>query len=361
MNKKLKSIVLASALTLSVAVTPAFVQADSTSYTVVSGDSLFKIAQKYNTTVGQLVEDNNLKSSEIHVGQQLQIDDNSNKYKVKSGDTLYLLSKRFGTTIQDLKVTNGLASDTLNIGQSLTIPFAASKDGSIVDSATTKKPTQTSTTTKSSYKKVGENSKLTKYIVREGDTASSISKKFGSKYSPEKIVKFNYMTMNDWFDAGETIWVDGYAPRNYDVVPGEASGPSQYGTAIDWFKDGQYILKRNEIIRITDTWTGKQFTVKIMGGYNHADVEPITSYDTSVMKSIFKTWKWAPRPVSVHVDGMNIAASLSGMPHSFDTISDNEASGHFDLYVSNSKPHNEKTDTNYVKQHHNNIAISSGK
>ncbi len=39
---------------------------------------------------------------------------------------------------------------------------------------------------------------------------------------------------------------------------------------VDWFRDGQYLLKRNDIFTIVDFATRKQFTVKVMGGYNHS-------------------------------------------------------------------------------------------
>lgn len=331
MKKPLKTIVLSSAIALSVALAPTFTAAQSSSHTMQSGDPLFKIAQKYDQTVNE-----------------------PNTYTVKSGDSLFLISQTYGTSVQALKEMNDLSSDTIEIGQILFIPTTSKKNSNVVES----KPTNTI----KSYQKVKENPKLQTYVVQPGDTATSISEKFGSRYSPEKILNFNYMTENDWFDAGETIWVDGYAPRNYDVTPGESSKPSRYGTSIDWYKDGQYILKRNTNLRITDTLTGTQLTVTVMGGYNHADVEPITSYDTNIMKYLFKSWKWKPRPVTIYVDGMNIAGSLAGMPHSFDTISDNGVTGHFDLYVTNSQPHNPGTDRNYVRQHHQNILnISAAK
>ena len=45
----------------------------SSSYTVVSGDSLWKIARKHNTTVARLRESNNLRSDTLKVGQSLTI------------------------------------------------------------------------------------------------------------------------------------------------------------------------------------------------------------------------------------------------------------------------------------------------
>ncbi len=78
------------------------------------------------------------------------------------------------------------------------------------------------------------------------------------------------------------------------------------------------------------------------------------------MKSIFSTWNWTPRPVVIFKNGMNIAGSLSGMPHSFDTTTSNGVIGHFDLYLKNSIPHGGSVSQTYVKQHYNNILVSSG-
>jgi hypothetical protein len=57
----------------------------------------------------------------------------------------------------------------------------------------------------------------------------------------------------------------------------------------------------------------------MLGGMNHADVEPVTSEETTKLKKLFPEWTWTPRPVVVFHKGINFAASLSGMPHSYDT------------------------------------------
>ncbi|MDE5699139.1 MAG: peptidoglycan-binding protein, partial [Lachnospiraceae bacterium] len=46
-------------------------------------------------------------------------------YTVKSGDTLWLLARRFNTTVNAIMSLNGLTSDLLNIGQVLQIPKTA--------------------------------------------------------------------------------------------------------------------------------------------------------------------------------------------------------------------------------------------
>ena len=69
-------------------------------YTVKSGDSLWSIANKYNTTVNELKSLNNLSSNILQVGQILVLpsstnDDNSgNTYTVKLGDSLWSIANK---------------------------------------------------------------------------------------------------------------------------------------------------------------------------------------------------------------------------------------------------------------------------
>ena len=168
------------------------------------------------------------------------------------------------------------------------------------------------------------------------------------------------MDAEDWFDAGDKIAISGYAPRVYTVTRGQATSPEQRGALVDWVLEGQYLVKRNDIFTIVDVDTGKQFKAKMIGGYNHIDIEPITSSDTAVMKSMFGTWQWSPRAVVIFIDGMNIAASLSGMPHDVDTINNNGVTGHFDLYMKNSKSHSSTTSTAYMQQHANMVLKAAG-
>ena len=93
-------------------------------YIVKSGDSLYSIAKKYNTSVDELKSLNNLTSSMLSVGQKLNIpviEEVSNVYTVKSGDNLYSIARKFNTTVNEIKSKNNLSSNTLSIGQKLII------------------------------------------------------------------------------------------------------------------------------------------------------------------------------------------------------------------------------------------------
>lgn len=114
---------------------------ETTTYTVVKGDTLNKIASEYGVTVDDLISSNNLTTTNLQIGQVLTIpqgiiDDGSNNsnidneieeityetYIVEPGDTLYGIANQFNTTVDNIKNLNNLTSNTLSIGQVLNIP-----------------------------------------------------------------------------------------------------------------------------------------------------------------------------------------------------------------------------------------------
>ena len=100
-------------------------------YSVKIGDSLYSIANKYNVSVNDIIEANNLPSTVISVGQKLIIpgmngetsENEENIYVVKPGDTLYRIASLYGISIDDLKKQNNLESNILTVGQRLLIPI----------------------------------------------------------------------------------------------------------------------------------------------------------------------------------------------------------------------------------------------
>ncbi|MCB9354852.1 MAG: LysM peptidoglycan-binding domain-containing protein [Lewinellaceae bacterium] len=115
----------------------------SQSYVVVPGDTLFRIAGRFNMTVSELKALNGLVSDALSVGQVLKVrgsgsttpvvnvpqqpvttpvsTGNTGLYVVMPGDTLFALARRFGMTVSELKSINGLTSDALSVGQQLRI------------------------------------------------------------------------------------------------------------------------------------------------------------------------------------------------------------------------------------------------
>lgn len=110
-----------------------------TSYVVKSGDTLWSIAKKYGVSVDELKEKNNLSSNALSLNQILIIptkdeivdEDNGDYYTVVAGDTLYGIANRYGLTVDELKSLNNLTSNTLSIGQKLLIKSTDTSDGSL--------------------------------------------------------------------------------------------------------------------------------------------------------------------------------------------------------------------------------------
>ena len=99
---------------------------ETINYTVKKGDNLYLIANRYNTSVSEIIKLNNLLSNNLSIGQILKLPSNINQtqdiiYTVKSGDNLYSIAKKYNTTVDDIKRKNNLTSNVLSIGQKLKI------------------------------------------------------------------------------------------------------------------------------------------------------------------------------------------------------------------------------------------------
>ncbi|QOX62785.1 LysM peptidoglycan-binding domain-containing protein [Anoxybacterium hadale] len=121
-EKKIRTVILTAAAACCITLSSAgAVYADSPAvYTVVKGDSLFKIGQVFFTDTGTLMKKNNLTTSSLNIGQELKV--SCRTYTVKKGDSLYLLSQKFKISLDQLRKANNLYTDTLNIGQVLNLP-----------------------------------------------------------------------------------------------------------------------------------------------------------------------------------------------------------------------------------------------
>lgn len=103
---------------------------DYTVYTVVSGDNLYNIARRYNLDVKDIVDYNNLSTTNLSIGQRLLIptktvptpSEGYQTYIVKKGDNLYSIANKYNTTVDEIKSLNNLTSNILSINQKLLIP-----------------------------------------------------------------------------------------------------------------------------------------------------------------------------------------------------------------------------------------------
>lgn len=102
-------------------------------YKVSSGDYLWYLAQRYQTSVKAIKAANNLTSDMIYPGQILMIPANQPDfpgtggflYEVSPGDQLWYLARAYGTTVEAIMAANHLVSDQIFAGQTLIIPQTA--------------------------------------------------------------------------------------------------------------------------------------------------------------------------------------------------------------------------------------------
>lgn len=177
----------------------------TTSYTVVRGDTLSKIAREYKTTVQALKAANNLKTDLIFVGQQLAVpvipsqsqpvqptpskpetpapskpeetvkpetpapvetpnraEGDGISYTVSRGDTLSHLAVRFKTTVAAIREANQLTGDLIYVNQTLVIPGTSAPEQPV---ETVKPDTNTQQPVTNQ-----------RYVVKAGDTLSAIAR-----------------------------------------------------------------------------------------------------------------------------------------------------------------------------------------
>lgn len=187
-------------------------------YTVKRGDSLWNIARDFNTTVDAIIDLNNLGTTALSVGQTLKIPqktESSLTYTVKSGDSLWKIANSFGVTVDSIIQTNNLSSTTLSIGQQLIIPGAS----------TTPEPTPP------------EDNETQLYVVKSGDSLWSIARQFNTTVS--EIRAANNLT-SDVLSIGQLLRIPGNNNSGsngtiYYVKSGDSLWKiaNQFGTTVD--------------------------------------------------------------------------------------------------------------------------------
>lgn len=104
-------------------------------YTVQPNDSLWKIAQAHHVSVTRLMDANHLTSTWIYPGQSIAIPDESDStthtYTVVKGDSLWKISQRYHTTVEALMAANHLIGDLIYPGQILLIPSGTTGSTSV--------------------------------------------------------------------------------------------------------------------------------------------------------------------------------------------------------------------------------------
>ncbi len=154
-------------------------------YLVQKGDNLYTIAQKYNVTIAELQEWNNISNDNLQYGALLQIaskeleskeeiavvqERKDIEYVVQKGDKLNAIATKFGSSLADLRLWNKLADNKISIGKTLVV---AKDEVAIVTEKADVSSFKTKSTVASSIKK-----SRAEYSVKKGDSLFSIAKKY---------------------------------------------------------------------------------------------------------------------------------------------------------------------------------------
>ena len=238
------------------------------SYTVVSGDTLSEIAQRFGTTYQELALINGIQNPDkIEVGQVLKLPNSSSSsynltYEVVSGDTLGKIAKKFGTTYQEIALINGIPNpDKIEVGQILKLPNSSSPSScnityEVVDGDTLGKIAKKFCTTyqeianingisnpdkiqigqvlkipgsisssNSSSSSQNSSSSFTTYEIVGGDTLSKIAQRFGTSY--QELARINGIENPDKIKVGQVIKIPGLntSKSQPPLDPNSASKP----------------------------------------------------------------------------------------------------------------------------------------
>ena len=159
-NKAKASAIVAMGLCGAALVSGNVAHADTT-HTVQAGETVSELAAQNHTTVDAIASANHLNGDDLIIaGQQITIPSSDNEqaskqqgtastYTVQAGDTLAKIASKFNTTVDNLKALNGLSSNLIYVGQTLHVSGQATQ--SQVQQQQRVVTTTTTTTTTTHY------------------------------------------------------------------------------------------------------------------------------------------------------------------------------------------------------------------
>lgn len=212
------------------------------SYTVKAGDSLYAIAKKNGLSLADLLRINNLNvNSLIKPGDVLKIQDfvnskssksndalNASKdglYLVKKGDSLYRIAVNSGLSLNELLNLNHLKTNSLIYpGQKLIVK---SKTKTVIQNAPK-----------------ANNTNLTKYTVKAGDTLYHIARQTG--ISLDELLNLNHLKINSLILPGQELIIKKSVTdnQNNQKVP----SPSLDNKDYDQHKPSIYTVKAGDTL-----------------------------------------------------------------------------------------------------------------
>ncbi|EAA0390390.1 1,4-beta-N-acetylmuramoylhydrolase [Listeria monocytogenes] len=210
-------------------------------YTVVKGDSLWRIANNHKVTVANLKAWNNLKSDFIYPGQKLKVsagsttsDTNTSKpstgtstskpstgtstnakvYTVVKGDSLWRIANNNKVTIANLKAWNNLKPDFIYPGQKLKVSAGSTSN------TNTSKP---STNTNTSKPSTNTNTNAKVYTVAKGDSLWRIAN--NNKVTIANLKAWNNLK-SDFIYPGQKLKVSAGSTTNTNTAKPSTNNPS---------------------------------------------------------------------------------------------------------------------------------------
>lgn len=352
-------------------------------YSVVSGDSLWVLSNLFKTTINSIKSLNGLKSDVLFINQKLVIKDiepfveefegySSNYATVSSGTSLSV--PVVGYLKPWVKITiNGKNGNWYSVKTPVGNGYLHSSVTFVKQDISDYAPNSNFFSNTISVDTSKNYITYNDYIVQMGDNLWSVSEKMG--IPNYELAGVNGLADNSILKIGQILKVPVHN------IPVKSTPDWSDGEIMDWFYEGQYVFPIGAKGKVTDLETGKSFMIKRTIGANHSDTETLTSQDTKIMKEIFGgVWTWNSRPFILEVSGRRVAVSISGMPHAgvdgiaflknvnnrsgdwgygpnYDSISDNNMDGHFDLYFLNCLRHK---DSKVDSSHQQNVMIAGG-
>ncbi|ACL70948.1 muramidase family protein [Halothermothrix orenii] len=198
-------------------------------YTVKPGDTLWKLAQKFNTSITELVDLNNLEQYSIYIGQKLQIpssnapenDNNFIYYTIQPGDILWNIAQKYDTTVEQLIELNNI-KDAYDLypGRKLLVPLSG---GNTPAGQETSNPSSVPYTAYYFYK------------IQEGDKIWKIADTFGVRVS--ELVGYNNIENINQIQTGQIL-----------IIPLEKSTKLSYVQKAAAKLKNYYRVKNNETL-----------------------------------------------------------------------------------------------------------------
>lgn len=277
-------------------------------------ETLFAISRRYQISVGEIQNANEVLKQGLKIGQTIRIPfvaksalpEGVQLHKVSPGETLFSISKKYGVTVDSLKKWNNLLGNDLSVGQSITVKdLAASPSLAVAEKPSepavveqpkvmpmkdTKAPVKEQSKpidkTAEEPKKVTETPKPTSkpsnsapavnsapiapgdwrsHTVQSGETLFSLASRYET--SVEDLIQWNGLTSNN-LRSGQVLKVGRGAPAPSTVPvigtpkvassPGEMSSEQAYENTSGGFKN----MKETGLAEVIEgTGTHKKYLV----------------------------------------------------------------------------------------------------